>query len=52
LPENVCANLGEEAMQRMVNMTMRMERPLKNALRENWRKIFSKEKIRELYQKM
>tara|TARA_Y100001934_G_scaffold161471_1_gene192608 strand:- start:12445 stop:13542 length:1098 start_codon:yes stop_codon:yes gene_type:complete len=52
LPENVCANLGEEAMQRMVNMTLRMERPLKNALGENWRKIFSKEKIRELYQNM
>lgn len=49
LPKNVCRGMDEEAMNRMIDMTLRMERPLTNALGENWQSIMTREKIRELY---
>jgi 3-deoxy-alpha-D-manno-octulosonate 8-oxidase len=52
LPENICEDLNDEAMQRMVSMTLKMERPLANALGENWRENITEEKIIELYKKM
>ena len=52
LPNNVCRDMDEEAMNRMIDMTLRMERPLTNALGENWQSIMTREKIRELYFKM
>lgn len=52
LPKNVCINLDETAINRMIDMTLRMERPLTNALGEDWKEILTREKIRELYLKM
>ena len=52
LPKNVTQNLSEEAIERMVDMTLKMERPLTNALGENWREILTRKKIRELYMMM
>lgn len=52
LPKNVTQNLSEEAIERMVDMTLKMERPLTNALGENWREIMTRKKIRELYMMM
>ena len=49
LPKNVCQGLSEEAINRMIDMTLRMERPLTNALGENWRNILTRDKIKELY---
>lgn len=52
LPRNVCAGLDGAAMERMVEMTLRMERPLTNALGENWRDILTRERILDLYKAM
>lgn len=52
LPKNICSNMSEEAMDRMIDMTLRMERPLTNALGENWKQILTRDKIRELYLRM
>lgn len=52
LPRNVCGRLDEKAMERMVDMTLRMERPLTNALGENWKDLLTREKILALYNRM
>jgi len=52
LPTNVCKSLDSDAIDRMVAMTLRMERPLTNALGEDWQKIFTAEKIKSLYGEM
>lgn len=52
LPKNICKEMNDDAINRMIEMTLRMERPLTNALGENWKNILTKEKIRELYLKM
>lgn len=52
LPTNVCAGLNEEQLDSMVDMTLRMERPLTNALGADYRSILTREKIRALYAAM
>ncbi len=52
LPRNVCGPLGEAAIERMVNMTLRMERPLANALGPDWQRLFTHDRIRDLYSRM
>ena len=52
LPKNVCKEMDEAALNRMIDMTLRMERPLTNALGENWKEIMTRDKIRALYLKM
>lgn len=52
LPVNVCATLDENAMERMVEMTLLMERPLTNALGAAWKEILTREKILFLYERM
>ena len=45
LPKNVCNNLDDAAIERMVDMTLLMDRPLTNALGKNWRQILSRKKF-------
>ncbi|EQA61103.1 iron-containing alcohol dehydrogenase family protein [Leptospira alexanderi] len=52
LPKNVCKSLDRAAMDRMVNMTLKMERPLTNALGENWKDKMTPAKIIGLYERM
>jgi 3-deoxy-alpha-D-manno-octulosonate 8-oxidase len=52
LPDNVCRNLDAAAMERMVEMTLRMERPLVNALGADWKAKMTRDKILELYRRM
>jgi 3-deoxy-alpha-D-manno-octulosonate 8-oxidase len=52
LPEHVCRNLDAATMDRMIDMTQRMERPLINALGEDWRNKLTRDVIRDLYQRM
>jgi 3-deoxy-alpha-D-manno-octulosonate 8-oxidase len=52
LPRNVCSNLDDAAMERMVAMTLRMERPLTNALGPDWQTLLTPDKIRALYARM
>ena len=50
--KNVTKNISEEIMNKMIESTLRMEKPLTNALGEEWRLILTDEKIRNLYLKM
>lgn len=52
LPKNVCKGLSEESMDRMIDMTLRMEKPLTNALGVDWKNIMTRDKIRSLYNQM
>ena len=52
LPKNICKNLTSDQMSRMVNMTLKMERPLINALGSDWRKRLTEENIIDLYLSM
>ena len=52
LPHDVCKTLDSMAMSRMVKMTLRMERPLANALGINWRERLTENMIRDLYIQM
>ncbi len=52
LPDNVCRDLDVSAMNRMVEMTLRMERPLINALGADWRAKMTRDKILDLYRRM
>ena len=52
LPEGVCRSLDAEAVNRMVAMTLRMERPLANALGPQWHDLLTPDRIVELYERM
>ena len=52
LSKGSCLGLDEAALGRMVEMTLRMERPLTNALGADWRSHLTPERILELYARM
>jgi 3-deoxy-alpha-D-manno-octulosonate 8-oxidase len=52
LPKDICKDIDEDSMNRMIDMTLKMERPLTNALGENFREILTRDKIRALYMRM
>jgi len=52
LPNGVAENLDADAMDRMVQMTLLMERPLINALGPEWRDALSPSRVVELYERM
>jgi 3-deoxy-alpha-D-manno-octulosonate 8-oxidase len=52
LPENITKNATVEMFDKMINMTLVMEKPLTNALGQDWKNILTRDKIIELYKKM
>ena len=52
LPQDVCRDLTPAQIDSMVDMTLRMERPLTNALGPDYKSLLPREKIKELYAKM
>lgn len=52
LDRNVTRGMTRENMDRMVAMTLKMERPLTSALGPDWRKILTEDKIRSIYARM
>ena len=52
LPRNVTQGISTSALESMIQMTRRMERPLTSALGPNWKDILTREKIAELYARM
>ncbi len=52
LPSSVTKDISESKLDRMIQMTMRMERPLSNALGGDWKEIFNYETIKNLYLKI
>ena len=52
IPKNITRGMSDEDMQKMVDMTFKMEKPLTNALGPDFKSILTKEKVVALYQKM
>ena len=52
LPKGAARKLPADALERMVAMTLRMERPLTNALGEDWRRHMTRDRIVDLYHRM
>ena len=52
IPENVCAGLTEEQFQVMINVSLGMIPLWENALGKDWEKIITREKLRDLYEKL
>lgn len=52
LPQEVCKNLDTVVLERMIDMTLKMDRPLQNALGSEWSQEMTRERIKDLYLKM
>ncbi len=52
IPTGICNNLTDEQFDIMINVAMGMVPLWENALGKNWQKIITKEKLREMYEKM
>lgn len=52
LPKNICSNLSDEQMNKMIQVALGLEPLWENALGKNWRQIMTDKKIRELYEQM
>ncbi len=52
LPEGICANLSDEEFNTMIDISLSLEPLWENALGKNWKKTMTREKLKDLYQKM
>ena len=52
LPKNLCEKADDATIDRMVNQTLLMDRPLTNALGPDWKKVLTREHIKQLYMKI
>ena len=52
LPKGICSGLSDEQYEKLYLSTIIHEKPLKNALGEDFKKILTKEKVIELFKKM
>lgn len=52
IPDNLCKNLSDEKFEQLYNATIIHEKPLKNALGEDFKNILTREKVREIFEKM
>jgi 3-deoxy-alpha-D-manno-octulosonate 8-oxidase len=52
LETNKCKHLSTSSIERMISMTLLMERPLTNALGPDWKNIFTEDVIADIYSKI
>ncbi len=52
LPEGICRDISEENYEKLYESTIVHEKPLINALGDNFRKILTSEKVREVFSRM
>ena len=52
LPQNLCADLSDEAMDTMIKVALNLEPLWENAVGKNWKKVITPQKLRDLYLKM
>ncbi len=52
IPKNICSNLSEGEMNKMVQIALNLAPLWENALGKNWKEIMTERKVRELYEKM
>ena len=52
LPRNITANLGEENLNKMIDVALILEPLWENALGKDWKKVMTRDRIAELYRRM
>ena len=52
IPKNVCSQLSDDEMNKMVHVAMGLEPLWENALGKNWKEIITEKKLKELYERM
>ena len=52
IPAGVCKNLSNDDFDKMINVSMGMKPLWENALGKDWEKIMTREKLRNLYEKL
>lgn len=52
LPENITADITTENLEKMINVALVLEPLWENALGKKWKDTMTREKIKELYQRM
>jgi 3-deoxy-alpha-D-manno-octulosonate 8-oxidase len=52
LPQGICANLGDEEFDIMINIALKLVPLWENAIGKNWKNIITPKKLKELYRKM
>src|SRR3954451_1758060 len=52
IPQGICKGLSDEEFDTMINVSLGMKPLWENALGKNWEKIMTREKLRELYEKL
>ena len=52
IPEGICRDLTDEQYDQLYNSTIFHEKPLTNALGDNFKKVLTKEKVIEIFKKM
>jgi len=52
IPKEIASNLDEETYQKLYNSTVIHEKPLSNALGDNFKEILSYEKVKEIFKRM
>ena len=48
LRENITSGVSDSLLEKMIDVCLTMEKPLENALGQDWRNIMTREKIKEL----
>lgn len=52
LPRNLVSGVDEQGLEKMVDVALVLEPLWENALGKDWRQVMTREKIRQLYQRM
>jgi 3-deoxy-alpha-D-manno-octulosonate 8-oxidase len=52
LPKGICANLDDSEFDIMINISLSLEPLWENAIGKNWKKVITRDKLKELYKKM
>lgn len=52
IPQNVCANLTDKQMETMIDIALSLVPLWENALGDDWEKIMTRDKLKDLYLKM
>lgn len=52
IPQNICSQMSDEEMEKMVQIALNLTPLWENALGKNWREKMNQKTVRELYEKM
>src|SRR4051794_6178681 len=52
IPQGICKNLNDEQFDTMINVSLGMKPLWENALGKDWEKVVTREKLRNLYEKL